>query len=272
MLKPSEKVKFRARLFNANGEFIREEKAAYTLTGLKGAINESGEYTAAADEIAQGGEVKATVNGIQGSARVRVFPDKPPLAENFDSLADALPPYWVSTTLKYAVRDMNGNKVLVKLTEGSSLLSRSRAYFGADWYSNYTIEADVYATEKRRSMGDVGVIAQRYTLMLLGNAQKLELNPWQPETSRVAAVPFAWKKDTWYRMKLQVENLPDGKVRARGKVWVASEPEPEAWTIEKTDTIGNHQGSPGVFGNASQGAEVFFDNFKVTANSGDRRQ
>jgi hypothetical protein len=47
----------------------------------------------------------------------------------------------------------------------------------------------------------------------------LHLEPWQPETARTVTVPFAWKPDTWYRMKLQVENLPDGKVRARGKVW-----------------------------------------------------
>ena len=36
------------------------------------------------------------------------------------------------------------------------------------------------ATEKRRQMGDVGVIAQRYVLVLFGNSQKLELQPWQP--------------------------------------------------------------------------------------------
>ena len=37
------------------------------------------------------------------------------------------------------------------------------------------------ATEKRRQMGDVGIIAQRYTLVLFGNRQKLELHPWQAE-------------------------------------------------------------------------------------------
>ena len=33
-----------------------------------------------------------------------------------------------------------------KLTEGSSLLSRARAYMGPSDWSNYTIEADVFAT------------------------------------------------------------------------------------------------------------------------------
>jgi hypothetical protein len=44
------------------------------------------------------------------------------------------------------VRDQNGNKVLAKLTEGSSLLSRSRAYMGPSDWSNYTVESDVIAT------------------------------------------------------------------------------------------------------------------------------
>jgi hypothetical protein len=128
--------------------------------------------------------------------------------------------------------------------------------------SDYTVEADVMATQKRRQMGEAGVIAQRYVLSLFGNSQKIELTPWQPETVRVATVPFTWKPDTWYRMKLQVENMPNGTVRARGKVWAVGDAEPTAWTVERVDPIGNHQGSPGIYGNAL--AEIYFDNIKVT--------
>ena len=32
--------------------------------------------------------------------------------------------------------------------------------------------------------GDVGIVAQRYEMMLSGNHQRLELQPWQPETTR----------------------------------------------------------------------------------------
>ena len=62
----------------------------------------------------------------------------------------------------------------------------------------------------------------------------------------------------------RVENLPNGQVRARGKVWPAGGAEPEAWTVERTDPIGNRQGSPGIFGSAL--AEIYFDNLKVYAN------
>jgi hypothetical protein len=135
---------------------------------------------------------------------------------------------------------------------------------GASNVADYTIEADVRGTEKRRQRGDAGVIAQRYALVLYGNGQTLNLEPWQPETVRTVKQDYAWKPDTWYHMKLSVENLPDGKVRARGKVWPTGEPEPAAWMIERVDPLPNKQGAPGIFGNAL--AEVYFDNLKVTPN------
>jgi outer membrane protein assembly factor BamB len=267
ILKPGESVQFHVRLFDEQGRYLgpgrSKEVSAWALDKLNGKV-ENGRFTAASDEVVQTGEVKATADGVTGVARVRVVPPLP-WSENFDAMTvNTFPQHWTNTGLKYIVREVNGNKVLVKTTEGSSLLSRARAYMGASDLSDYTVEADVMATEKRRQMGEAGVIAQRYVLVLFGNAQKLEIAPWQPETARTASVPFAWKADTWYRMKLMVENLPDGKVRARGKVWPAGEAEPAAWTIEHIDSIPNRQGSPGIYGNAL--AEIYFDNLKVTAN------
>ncbi|HEV7682364.1 MAG TPA: PQQ-binding-like beta-propeller repeat protein [Pyrinomonadaceae bacterium] len=264
ILKPGDKVNFRVRLFDERGTFIREEPVAtWSLDQLKGDVA-NGQFIASSETIPQAGLVKATVGGITGSASVRVFPPLP-WSNDFEAMAvGSVPSTWVNATLKFAVRDLNGNKVLVKTTEGSSLLSRARAYFGPSDWSNYTVEADINATQKRRQQGDGGVIAQRYNLVLYGNSQMLHLEPWQPETKRTVTVPFAWKPDTWYRMKLQVENLPDGKVRARGKVWLATETEPAAWMIERIDPIPNRQGAPGIFGSAL--AELYFDNVKVYAN------
>ena len=79
------------------------------------------------DSISQAGLVQAKVGELTGAASVRVFPQLP-WAENFDGMAaNSVPPTWVNATLKYIVRELNGNKVLVKTTEGSSLLSRARA-------------------------------------------------------------------------------------------------------------------------------------------------
>jgi outer membrane protein assembly factor BamB len=264
ILKPGDKVNFRVRLFDAQGNFIREEPSAtWALDQLKGTI-ENGHFTAGSEAVAQAGLVKATVGGVSGTASVRVFPPLP-WSETFDAYAaNSLPATWVNTTMKFSVREQSGNKVLAKLTEGSSLLSRARAYMGPSDWSNYTVEADVNATQKRRQQGDAGVIAQRYVLTLYGNSQMLHLEPWQPEIQRTKSMPYAWKPDTWYRLKLEVANLPDGTTRARGKAWPANEPEPAAWMIERIDPIPNRQGAPGIFGNGL--AELYFDNIKVYAN------
>ena len=129
-------------------------------------------------------------------------------------------------TMKYGVRDQNGNKVLAKLTEGSSLLSRSRAYMGPSDWSNYTVEGDVLATQKRRQQGDAGVIAQRYVLTLYGNSQMLHLEPWQPETAGRRACPSPGSPTPGTVSNYRSRICPDGKTRARGKAWPASEPEP----------------------------------------------
>ena len=265
ILKPGDKVNFRVRLFDDKGQFIREEgSATWSLDQLNGTVA-NGQFTVSNDAVAQAGLVKAQVGNLSGSASVRVFPPLP-WSENFESMAvDSVPPTWVNATLKFKVRDMNGNKVLVKTTEGSSLLSRARAYFGPSDWSNYTIEADVNATQKRRQQGDAGVMAQRYGLVLFGNSQSLHIESWQPEIKRTVSIPFEWKPDTWYRMKLEVQNLPDGTVRARGKVWLATDTEPSAWMVERIDPIPNRQGAPGIFGSAL--AEIYFDNVKVYRNN-----
>lgn len=265
ILKEGEEVNFKARLFDDKGRLIREEtNAGWTLEGIGGSIADGGRYVAPKTQKPQAGRVRAVVAGVSGAAFVRAFPPIP-WAEDFESLTtDATPPYWTGTTLKYLVRQRDSNRLLEKISGGSSLLSRARAYVGPSDLKDYTVEADVRAVERRRQMGDAGIIAQRYALVLYGNAQRLHLEPWQPETERTVTVPFEWVKDAWYRMKLRVENLEGGRVRARGKVWPAGAPEPEAWTIERIDPKGNRRGTPGLFGNALN--EVYFDNFKVYPN------
>lgn len=263
VLKPGENVKLRARLFDEQGRFIKESDASWSLEQLKGDMKSDGTFIAASDNLSQAGQVKATINQLSGVARVRVIAPLP-WNESFDSITGKMPPpHWINATGKFEVRDVEGNKVLVKLAD-NPFTKRARAYLGpVDWH-DYTVEADIKATEKRRQMGDAGIVAQRYELVLFGNSQKLELQSWQPETARTVSVPFSWKADTWYRMKLRVENLPDGKIRALGRVWPAQEMEPSSWSIEKVDSFPNRKGSPGIYADAP--FEIFFDNLKVTSN------
>ena len=260
--KPGDNLQFRARLYDAKGVFIRETQATWTLEGLRGEIT-AGRFTPAAGAAA--GEVKAAVGDLTGSARVRVIPSMP-VDETFDAYpVNSVPGHWINTRVKYQVREVEGNKLLVKLADNPAT-KRARTAFGPVEWSNYTIEADIKALPRRRLLGDAGVVAQRYAMILFGNHQRLELMTWQPETARTVQVPFAWKPDTWYRVKLEVQTLADGRVRARGKVWLRDEAEPAAWTIEKVDPpgLGQTQGSPGVYGDAA--AEIYFDNVKVIPN------
>ena len=261
VIKPGATAKFRARLFDDRGRFIREESnATWSLEGLKGDLRQQ-QFTAG--DGTQAGKVKATVGQVSGVAQVRVIPPTS-IAEELSAVAvGAAPAYWINTTGKYAVREMEGNRVLVK-SPTPPIFKRTRSFIGPASESDYTVEADVRAVEKRRQMGDAGVVAQRYELVLVGNVQRIELRSWQIEEKRTVKKPFAWKADVWYRLKLRVETLPGGKVRARGKAWPVGESEPAEWTIEHVDPVGNRQGSPGIFADAQN--EVLFDNLKVTKN------
>ncbi len=259
-------MNFHVRLFDDHGRFIREEaRPSWALDGLKGTA-ENTRFTAAADNTPQAGMLKATVAGVTGMARVRVIPPLP-LTETFDVYApDQAPKHWINLTGKYVVREMDGNKVLVKNPKPEAF-KRARSLLAATTLSNYTIEADVRATEKRRQMGDAGVVAQHYELVLFGNSQKLTLQSWQIEPKRTVSVPFAWKRDTWYRLKLEVQNLPDGKTRIRGKAWAVGEAEPAQWLIEKLDPMPNTHGSPGIYADApGEVNEIYLDNIKVVPN------
>ena len=277
IVKPGQAATFAIKAFDANGQPVANAgPAAWTLEGLKGTI-ENGRFTPDASAGAQAGTVKAAVGPLSGAARIRVIPDLP-WTFDFEGSGDTPPAHWINATGKFTVRAVDGNRVLVKLAENSfAFAKRTRPFFGPTDLSNYTIEADIRSQEKRRQIADVGIVAQRYEMVLFGNHQRLELQPWQPETQRTQRVDFKWKPDTWYVMKLEVQTLDKGQVRARGKVWPKGEPEPAAWTIERVDPIGSVKGSPGIYADAMNsqpknpdgtggGSEIYYDNIKVYRN------
>jgi len=263
VLGPGEAVAMRARLFDDRGRFLREAPASWSLDGLDGTIDD-GTLRIASGPGGQAGLIRATVGGLTGEARARVVRTLP-YTETFDAYADgSAPPGWVNAvTGRLSIVGDEGGKILRKEAT-NTLFKRARVFFGATDWSDYTFEADVRATERRRQMADVGLTVQRYSLVLYGTTQRLKLEPWEPEIARTVTIPFAWQPDTWYHLKLRVENLPDGSVRARGKAWRTGEPEPEAWLIDKVDPIGEREGSPGLFLDAEFGVDL--DNFSLTRN------
>ncbi|MCA2965734.1 MAG: PQQ-binding-like beta-propeller repeat protein [Acidobacteriaceae bacterium] len=264
-LQPGQSANFRVRSFDAAGNFIREETATWALEGLQGEISPTGKFAAAAGAPAQAGLLKATVGGVTGAARARIVP---PLnwAWDFEKVAPGkVPMEWINCNTKFEVRQEEGNRALIKFADNPAT-KRARVFFGPVNMANYTVEGDVRSTQKRRQMGDVGLVAQRYNLILFGNAEKIELQSWQPETDRTVSKKFPWKWDTWYSLKLRVETLADKSVKVQGKAWVKGEPEPAEWTLERIDppALANPQGAAGLYADAP--VEVALDNIKVTRN------
>ena len=263
LLKPGQESKFTVRLFSASGQLIKESSATFTLDG-PGEMTEDGNYTAASGNAHTATIVTAKVGELAGSARVRVVPDFP---WRFDFENGQVPVTWVGARYRHQIREIDGNQVMVKVTtipKGA----RSRAWMGHPDSNNYTIQADVRGAISDNKLPDIGLIAQRYTLDLMGAYQKLQIRSWVPVMRMAKEVEFSWKPDTWYTMKFRaaVEQV-DGKPQAilRGKIWPKGEPEPEQWTVEAIDKAPNLTGSPGLYGNAKD-AELYLDNLSVTPN------
>jgi outer membrane protein assembly factor BamB len=262
LLDPNGKQAFGVKLYDAKGTLLRTASASdvqWTLDLLQGTVGPDGTYAAPASG-GSAGFVKATVGGVSGQARVRVIPPLPQ-AVDFEGLK-ALPMWWTAN-LKGTIGNIDGNAVLTRPRD-DTVGRRARFMMGRPDWSNYTVEADVRGTEMRRQRGDVGLINQRYVMVLFGNSQHLELHPWQAADEMTVRVPFKWDLNAWYRMKLHVVNRTDGTTLVQGKVWPTGQPEPAAWTIQKTDTIPHRKGAPGLYGDGI--SDVMFDNVRVYRN------
>jgi outer membrane protein assembly factor BamB len=264
IISPGQTVTLKARLFDAKGNFVREEPAAqWSVDQLGGAVDPKGVFTASA-QGSSAGYVKATAAGLSGTARVRVVGPLPWVFD-FDKAAGEAPPaWWTGAPGKVFQRTVEGAGQVLVRPRDDTVGRRAKVFLGQPNMAGYTVESDVRGREQRRQRGDVGLINERYGLVLFGNGQKLELHPWQAADEMTVRVPFTWDADKWYRMKLRVDHLPDGSARVRGKVWPSADPEPPAWTIEKVDKIPHKMGSPGLYADGI--SEIYFDNVKVYKN------
>jgi outer membrane protein assembly factor BamB len=173
----------------------------------------------------------------------------------------------IELTVERGPRKITGNGVLLKITT-IPRGARSQTWFGQTDLHDYTIQSDVSGATRNGRLPDIGVIGQRYSMVLMGDSQKVEIRTWPAHDYRMRkSVAFKWKPEIWYTMKFDSENK-DGKVVLKGKVWPRGEKEPDQWTVEVTDPSPhpNLTGSPGIFGD-SQITEIFYDNILVTKNA-----
>jgi outer membrane protein assembly factor BamB len=295
----------KVRLFDAAGRFVKESPAEFAATAgtvaADGTYTAPAATHAAAIVTAKVGglEGKARIRSMPPLPWRFDFEDIPLAADPKTGVVKGEPPLpWIGMRYRHVVREVDGSKCLVKVTtipKGT----RSQGWIGPIDLHDYCVQADFRAQEtgvekpgspasdtpksaatdadafskafgtaaalEKARMPDMGLIAQRYTLDLMGAAQQLQLRSWPPQvaTHFSKTIPFAWEAGRWYTMKFEARTK-DGDAHLRGKVWPRGTPEPAAWTIEAVHESGNLQGSPGFFGN-SKDSEISIDNVTVEA-------
>lgn len=259
---PGQKIKFRARVFDNKGRFLREVSATWSANEVAGVFSKNGEFTVDKNKGSHAGTIGAAFENLKGTARVRVIAEAP-WQEDFETTeAGKVPSYFVGHGNKFNVQVKDGNKVLVKPPAAAGL-NRSDIFLGPPTLKNYTIQGDVLGTLNKRQRPDIGLIAYRYTLDLMGIHQRVQIRAWAAELLESKNVDFKWDPDVWYTMKMQVE-VTDNKAVVKGKIWPRAEKEPEAWTVTMEDDLPNLEGSPGLYGYSP--AEIYYDNIKITRN------
>ena len=260
LAQPGDTLQFQVRPFTDEGaQVIGANVAEWSLEGLLGSIDENGKLILESSAIGQAGTVSAKIGDLQTSARVRVIPPLP-WQEDFESIeVGKSPPHWVRATNRFAVREMEGNKILVKPPARRGL-HRSNVYLGPPNMKDYTVQVDLLGTKPKRNMPDMGLIANRYTLEMQGNHQRLQVLSWRSDLRMAKWIDFKWEPNVWYTMKMRVD-IVDDTAHVKGKVWGRGEPEPAEWTIIVEDPLPNREGSPGIYGYSP--AEIYYDNLKV---------
>jgi outer membrane protein assembly factor BamB len=294
---PGEKVSFKVRHIDGAGNVVGESKSAKWETFIPptakvkakiedAKFNDANELVANADAKMGAGAFKGTDESVKnpkgeplaGTVRGRVLL-RPPFEQDFSKFeltetfpADpqnpeykfAYPPLpWIGARFKFQTMDQAGEKVFGKSFD-RLLFQRGTVFLGTADMSNYTVQTDIMTDGNRRSKSDVGVINQRYAIVLKGNANEIEISSNFDRFKRVK--PFKVEANKWYTLKTQVDVEKDGiNGTVYAKVWERGQPEPTEWTLsEKTNPV-HTQGSPGLFGFTPQNQKrVFIDNVKVT--------
>jgi outer membrane protein assembly factor BamB len=290
LMHPGESASFRARKLDAHGLFVEEVKdvsklkwdayippTALVRATMEGKFDANGKLTVPSRAKKSAGAYEAQMDGLKGYIRGRVLP-RLPIQEDFEAyeLSNtttntvepptkfSYPPLpWIGARFRFEVRELEGTKVLAK-TIDNKFFQRGTSFIGDAEMKNYTVQADVRSEGARRKMSEVGVVNQRYIVVMKGNSQEIEVNSNQERLK--VAVPFRWQPNLWYTLKSRVDIAADGTGVVRAKAWKKGDPEPAGWNIEVPHKTAHREGSPGVYAFSPQEMRVFVDNIVVTPN------
>jgi outer membrane protein assembly factor BamB len=292
--KPGETLKFTARFVDANGRELPagSRTVAWSLP-LPPPTPTGAQPPALAGEVKDGevklgplpsqqGVVEAKAGKLTARARVRVAPQLPYKQDFEKTPVGATPGGWVNTQGKYIVAEVEvggkKEKVLSKVNnDARPPIARANAYVTLPNVTNVTIQCDMVGGEVGGKFPDMGVIANRYLLILDGKTdpdkgkRQLRIVTWEARNRVNSSVNFEWKSGTWYTVKFVV-NVADGKATLQGKVWERGQTEPDQWSIVFTDPNPNTEGAAGLYGyisNATEeapGSTIYYKNLSMTAN------
>ena len=183
---------------------------------------------------------------------------EPPTAFSYPPLP------WTGARFRFEVREApGGGKALCK-TIDHKLFQRGQVFIGHPDMHNYTIEADVLTEGNKRKMSDIGLINQRYLVVLRANAREIEISSNLERIKKTE--PFTLTPNEWYHLKVKVEAAKDGSGTVRAKAWKKAEAEPAAWTIEFQHKHAHEHGSPGIYSLSPQEQRAWLDNIEVKPN------
>jgi len=231
---------------------------------------EGGVMRAGADAAASAGAWKVEAGGLSGLVRGRVLSSFPyeedfsgyELTEEGRGRQFAYPPLsWIGARFKFEVQERDGEKVLAK-TLDNILFQRATAFIGDPELSSYTLQADVMTEGNRRVKSDIGLVNQRYNIILQGNWDQIEISSNHERLKE--ATPFPITPRTWYTLKTRVDSHEDGSGTILVKCWPRGEDEPEAWTFELDVPVVHPRGAPGIYSLTPQSQQpAFVDNIKL---------
>jgi hypothetical protein len=179
----------------------------------------------------------------------------------------AYPPLpWTGARFRFEIRKApgEGNNLALCKSIDNKLFQRGQVFIGHPDMKNYTIEADVMSEGNKRKLSDIGLINQRYLVVLRGNGREIEVSS-NLERIKVTK-PFSIAPNEWFRLKVTVDVAQDGSGVVKAKAWKKAEAEPAAWLIEVPHKHAHQHGSPGFFSLSPQEQRAWIDNITVTAN------
>ncbi len=301
-LAPGESKTVRVRALDAKGFTVVENvdlskitfesyipPTALVKAQMRGAFDQGGRLVADPSPSTSAGAYQASFGDLKGTMRAKVLPalplkvdfeqdqlslttDTPPAPAVPNTLepptAFAYPPLaWNAARFRFEVRQApgeGGTKALCK-TIDNKLFQRGQIFIGRPGARDYTMEMEVLSEGNKRKMSEVGLINQRYLVVLKGNSQALEVSSNQERLRE--SVPFPWVPNQWYCLKSRVDVAADGSGVVKAKAWKKGEAEPAAWTIEVPHKHAHLEGAPGLFSFTPQEQRAWIDNISIIPNN-----